>query len=101
KGPTLASTRRPADRYSGPPPPARGDYGGPARQPHQPLAPLVEFIARELADNPDEVQVREHPATHFVTLELHVNERDMGRVIGRQGRVAPAIPTPLPASPPP
>src|SRR5439155_9532641 len=45
KGPTLAPEWRSADRYGGPPPPARGDYGGRGGQPQRSLAPLVEFIA--------------------------------------------------------
>ena len=52
---------------------------------------LVEFIARSLVDDPDEVRVIERARGSLTTLELRVAEGDMGRVIGRNGRVANAI----------
>jgi hypothetical protein len=54
---------------------------------------LTEFIARSLADHPDEVAVDEFRRGNHVTLELHVAKEDMGRVIGKGGRVANAIRT--------
>ncbi|MBI4731453.1 MAG: KH domain-containing protein [Chloroflexi bacterium] len=54
---------------------------------------LTEFIARSLVDRPEEVVVDEIRYGSRVTLELHVAKDDMGRVIGRGGRVANAIRT--------
>ena len=52
---------------------------------------LVEVIARSLVDNPDEVVVTEKEDGDSVVLELKVASQDMGKVIGRQGRIAKAI----------
>ncbi|MEW6567542.1 MAG: KH domain-containing protein [Chloroflexota bacterium] len=52
---------------------------------------LIEFIAKSLVDDPTEVRVIERAARGSVRLELTVAEEDMGRVIGRGGRVANAM----------
>ncbi|MEG1848361.1 MAG: KH domain-containing protein [Lachnospiraceae bacterium] len=52
---------------------------------------LVEVIAKALVDNPDEVTVTEKQDGKNVTVELHVAASDMGKVIGKQGRIAKAI----------
>ena len=52
---------------------------------------LVEVIAKALVDNPDEVTVEEKTEGKNVKLELHVAPSDMGKVIGKQGRIAKAI----------
>ena len=52
---------------------------------------LVEVIAKALVDNPDEVSVSEKKEGRTTVLELHVAEGDMGKVIGKQGRIAKAI----------
>lgn len=52
---------------------------------------LVEVIAKALVDNPDEVVVTEKTEGKNVTIELHVAASDMGKVIGKQGRIAKAI----------
>ena len=52
---------------------------------------LVEFIAKSLVDNPDEVTVTEREAGRTLVVELHVAPSDMGKVIGKQGRIAKAI----------
>ena len=52
---------------------------------------LVEVIAKSLVDNPDEVVVTEKEEGKNVTIELHVAASDMGKVIGKQGRIAKAI----------
>ncbi|MCH5269557.1 MAG: KH domain-containing protein [Lachnospiraceae bacterium] len=52
---------------------------------------LVEVIAKALVDNPDEVVVTEKTEGRNVTVELHVAPSDMGKVIGKQGRIAKAI----------
>ncbi|MBE5851942.1 MAG: KH domain-containing protein [Lachnospiraceae bacterium] len=52
---------------------------------------LVEVIAKALVDNPNEVEVTEKGEGKNVTIELHVAAGDMGKVIGKQGRIAKAI----------
>ena len=52
---------------------------------------LVEVIAKALVDNPDEVVVEEKTEGKNVTVNLHVAATDMGKVIGKQGRIAKAI----------
>ncbi|MBR4668616.1 MAG: KH domain-containing protein [Butyrivibrio sp.] len=52
---------------------------------------LVEVIAKALVDNPDEVVVTEKNEGRNVLIELHVAPSDMGKVIGKQGRIAKAI----------
>ena len=52
---------------------------------------LVEVIAKALVDNPEEVVVTEKTEGKAIVLEVHVAESDMGKVIGKQGRIAKAI----------
>ncbi|MDD6660639.1 MAG: KH domain-containing protein [Lachnospiraceae bacterium] len=52
---------------------------------------LVEVIAKSLVDNPDEVEVTEKESGKSLVLELKVAPSDMGKVIGKQGRIAKAI----------
>lgn len=52
---------------------------------------LVEYIAKSLVDDPTEVRVVEKRDRREVRIELKVAEQDMGRIIGRSGRVANAI----------
>ncbi|ABS33877.1 MULTISPECIES: KH domain-containing protein [Clostridium] len=54
---------------------------------------LVETIAKALVDSPDQVQVNEILGEQSVILELKVAPEDMGKVIGKQGRIAKAIRT--------
>lgn len=54
---------------------------------------LVEAIAKSLVDHPDEVIVTEEERDDTLVLELKVNIDDMGKVIGKQGRIAKAIRT--------
>ena len=54
---------------------------------------LVEYIAKSLVDNPDSVHVNEVEGSSMVVLELTVADSDMGRVIGKGGRVVNAIRT--------
>jgi hypothetical protein len=55
------------------------------------MKPLIEYIAKSLVDDPMQVQVTEHGRGKEVRLELKVGEEDMGRVIGRSGKVANAM----------
>ena len=52
---------------------------------------LVEVIAKALVDHPDEVVVTEKKDGRNIMIELHVAPSDMGKVIGKQGRIAKAI----------
>ena len=54
---------------------------------------LVEVIAKSLVDNPDEVVVTEKEKEDEILIELKVGAADMGKVIGRQGRIAKALRT--------
>jgi len=54
---------------------------------------LVETIAKSLVDNPDKVQVNEVHGEQSIIIELRVAPEDMGKVIGKQGRIAKAIRT--------
>lgn len=54
---------------------------------------LVEVIAKSLVDNPDEVVVTQKEEEDAIVIELKVAASDMGKVIGRQGRIAKAIRT--------
>ena len=54
---------------------------------------LLLYIARNLVDHPDAVSVSEIPGDDELTLELRVAPEDMGKVIGRQGRIAKEIRT--------
>jgi predicted RNA-binding protein YlqC (UPF0109 family) len=57
------------------------------------LGELLDFIAREIVDDPDAVEVTETPDDRGVLLTLRVGPDDMGKVIGRGGRTARAIRT--------
>jgi len=52
---------------------------------------LVEVIAKALVTSPGEVTVTEREEGSTLVIELHVAEHDMGKVIGKQGRIAKAI----------
>ena len=54
---------------------------------------LVKVLAKALVENPDAVEVVETEEDGRTVLKLHVAQEDMGRVIGKQGRIAKAIRT--------
>ncbi len=54
---------------------------------------LVEYIAKALVDHPENVSVNQVEGEQSIILELKVDPEDMGRVIGKQGRIAKAIRT--------
>jgi hypothetical protein len=54
---------------------------------------LLDYLARNLVDRPDEVRVERTERDGAVVLRLHVAEDDLGKVIGRQGRIARALRT--------
>ena len=57
------------------------------------LQNLVEYIAKNLVDDPNQVKVELMESANAITLELHVAQGDMGRVIGKGGKIANAIRT--------
>ena len=52
---------------------------------------LLTFVAKSLVDHPEQVRVQTTEGAEAVILELNVAEEDMGKVIGKQGRIAKAI----------
>jgi uncharacterized protein len=59
---------------------------------------LLEFLAKSLVDHPDQVHVEEIETDNAVVLRLSVAKEDVGRVIGKQGRIARAMRTVVKAS---
>jgi predicted RNA-binding protein YlqC (UPF0109 family) len=59
---------------------------------------LLEFLARSLVDHPDQVRVEERENADGVLLRLTVAQEDVGKVIGKQGRIARALRTVVKAS---
>lgn len=57
------------------------------------MGELVKYIAINLVDKPEEVKVTEKEDDHATIIELSVAPDDMGKVIGKQGRIAKAIRT--------
>jgi predicted RNA-binding protein YlqC (UPF0109 family) len=57
------------------------------------MVELLEYLARKLVDEPDAVRVEEIDDGDDLVLRLHVAEGDVGKVIGRQGRIARALRT--------
>ena len=57
------------------------------------MVELVKYIASSLVDKPEAVDVREVENEDGVVIELRVDPEDMGKVIGKQGRIAKAIRT--------
>ena len=62
------------------------------------LKDLVEFMAKSLVDNPDQVEVNEVASEQTTVIELKVSKEDLGKVIGKQGRTARAMRTVLNAA---
>ncbi len=57
------------------------------------MGELVRFIAQSLVDNPEQVDINEIEGEQSIIIELRVAPEDMGKVIGKQGRIAKAIRT--------
>jgi uncharacterized protein len=62
------------------------------------VAELLEYLARQLVDDPEAVRVETAEEEDAIVLRLHVAEADVGKVIGRQGRIARALRTVVRAS---
>ncbi len=58
---------------------------------------LIEYVAKALVDNPDEVSVNSIDGEKSIILELRVSPEDIGKVIGKQGRIAKSVRTLLSA----
>ena len=54
---------------------------------------LVEMMAKNLVDHPDDVRINETAGDSIVILEINVSQDDVGKVIGKEGRIANAIRT--------
>ena len=52
---------------------------------------LLEYIVKNLVNNPDDVEIREVEADNRLVLKLKVNKEDMGRIIGKEGRIIRSI----------
>ncbi len=57
------------------------------------MKPMIEYLVKELVDEPDQVTVSEVPGDESTTYEVHVAPGDLGKVIGKQGRIANALRT--------
>ncbi|MDL2205521.1 KH domain-containing protein [Eubacteriales bacterium OttesenSCG-928-N13] len=57
------------------------------------MVELVKYIAQSLVEHPDAIDVREVDGADSITIELRVAPEDMGKVIGKQGRIAKSIRT--------
>lgn len=62
-------------------------------QPEEQDAVFVEYVVKALVDNPDDVRTERVVDEMGVLITLHINQKDMGQVIGRQGQTAKAIRT--------
>jgi len=65
---------------------------------HSKLKDLVEFMAKALVDNPEQVEVKEIVGEQTTVVELKVSKEDLGKVIGKQGRTARSMRTILNAA---
>src|SRR5690606_2922319 len=88
----MATARpRPRARRARRKPRARGSARGVCEEVPRTVKELVTYLAQALVDHPDEVRVSQVEGEKSIILELRVAPPDMGRVIGRQGRVAKAL----------
>ena len=58
-----------------------------------PMKELVEYIARALVENPEQVRVNQVVGEQAIILELQVAQEDMGKIIGKEGKIANSIRT--------
>lgn len=54
---------------------------------------LVEYLVKALVDHPDRVEIRQYGGERSIVFEIKVADEDMGKIIGRQGRMASALRT--------
>ncbi len=55
------------------------------------MSEMLRILVKDLVDNPDKIEITEKEEGKVTTLELRVDPSDMGKVIGRQGKIAKAI----------
>jgi uncharacterized protein len=67
--------------------------GGSTTQSSGNIQGLVEYLAKSVVDNPDDVRVDREDDEGYVIYQLHVSSEDVGKIIGRRGRVAKAMRT--------
>lgn len=72
----------------------------PAHRKDRPMKEMILYLAKSLVDNPEAVQVTETEGPDSFIIELNVAPEDMGKVIGKQGRIARAIRSVLKAATP-
>ncbi len=59
----------------------------------QEMKELIEAIVKPLVDSPDEIEITEIESDNQITYRLYIDKQDIGKVIGKQGRIAKAIRT--------
>ncbi len=57
------------------------------------MKPMIEYLVKALVDEPEQVNISEVPGEEATTYEVHVAPGDLGKVIGKQGRIANALRT--------
>lgn len=67
-------------------------------QGEEPLKALIEYLVQNLVDEPEQVSITEVPGDEATTYEVRVAPNDLGKVIGKQGRIANALRTVAKAS---
>jgi predicted RNA-binding protein YlqC (UPF0109 family) len=67
-------------------------------QGEEPIMALIEYLVRNLVDEPESVSITEVPGDETITYEVRVSSNDLGKVIGKQGRIANALRTVVKAS---
>jgi predicted RNA-binding protein YlqC (UPF0109 family) len=67
-------------------------------QGEEPLKALIEYLVQNLVDEPEGVSITEVPGEETTTYEVRVSSNDLGKVIGKQGRIANALRTVVKAS---
>ena len=63
------------------------------RRGHNNMKEQLQAIIEAIVSNPNEVSIEEKPGEHLIVFEVKVSESDMGKVIGREGRIAKSIRT--------
>ncbi len=62
------------------------------------MEPLLRYIVTSLVDHPEEISIQEHGGTEETVIELRVADKDLGKVIGKNGRIAKSLRTVLQAA---
>ncbi|MCC7103752.1 MAG: KH domain-containing protein [Chloroflexi bacterium] len=62
------------------------------------MSELIDYVAKGLVEHPDQVQIEEVPSGRMTVFEISVAEDDVGKIIGRQGKIIRALRTVVKAS---